>query len=210
LFFFSHTKGRASSPPLIAGPGAGGLLNPRILAVGLNEITVGWQLPDNSADVPRCEVRYIESANASDLYNGGVSSFVEVLQTIKDELTVTSLKSRVEYMFQVRCLTHAGWTDYSRPVLQTTAVQWPPASAPQATSYAGNAAGKPEQPLVAGRHPRPGSQVRIIAGVSVAAVVALLVALVMILVYLRRSVHFRLIASRLTNFYFSFLSIHHS
>lgn len=160
------------------------------MSVGSNEITLGWQLPDTSADVPRCEVRYYEQTNDTLVNSSGQqqlsSAYIDVLQTIKDELTVSGLKTRTEYALQVRCLTQSGWTDFSRPIFQATGVQWPPPSAPQATSYASGSSVKPEQSLVAGQQPPAGAQVRIIAGVSVAAVVALLVAVVMILVYLRR------------------------
>jgi ephrin type-B receptor 2, putative len=88
---------------------------------------------------------------------------VSTIITNKQEVLITNLKHKTDYGFQVRRKSIKGWTDYSKPIFQRTG-QFNTAYIAEDDS----------------------AQVRIIAGVCVAIVVFIVVAIVMIVLYLRR------------------------
>ena len=187
-----------------------------MIAVGESDITFGWNFPDDlQFDSPKCEVRYYEHLNVSQIRNqlaASAGALINVEETSKDEIVLNRLKANTEYAMQVRCRTNGGfWTDYTRPIYQVTGqapgVQIIPAlnvgirdglssGAVSATPVQFNnslpSILRPHNPAfisdlagTAGQHSNV-SQVRVIAGICVAIVVAIVVAVAMIVVYLRR------------------------
>ena len=186
-------------------------MNARVIAVGESDITFGWNFPEDlQFDNPKCEVRYYEHLNVSQIRNQlAAGALINVEETSKDELVLNRLKANTEYAMQVRCRTNGGfWTDYTRPIYQVTGqapgVQIIPAlnvALNGGLSYAGAATPvqfnnslpsilRPHNPAfisdLAGTGHSNISQVRVIAGICVAIVVAIIVAVGMIIVYLRR------------------------
>jgi len=185
------------------------LLNARVIAVGESDITFGWNFPEDlQFDNPKCEVRYYEHLNVSQIRNQlAAGALINVEETSKDEIVLNRLKANTEYAMQVRCRTNGGfWTDYTRPIYQVTGqapgVQIIPAlnvlnngvnnGAPTVPVQFNNSLPsilRPHNPFssdLASGHSNI-SQVRVIAGICVAIVVAIVVAVSMIIVYLRRS-----------------------
>lgn len=193
----------------------GNLLNARVIAVGENDITFGWNFPereDLKQDNSKCEVRYYEHLNVSQIRNqlASAGALINVEETMKDEIVLNRLKSNTEYAMQVRCRTNGGfWTDYTRPIYQITG------QAPGVQIFLNNNNGlnsvgssmmnsipvqfnnslpsilRPHNPafisdIASAGHNSNISQVRVIAGICVAIVVAIIVAVAMIIVYLRR------------------------
>ncbi|KAK4337194.1 hypothetical protein RND71_043293 [Anisodus tanguticus] len=183
----------------------GNLLNARVIAVGENDITFGWEFPEDSQyENPKCEIRFYEHLNVSQMRNQLTPTLIKVEETNKDEIVLNNLKSNTEYAMQVRCMTSSKfWTEYTRPIYQVTGqtpgVQMFPAlnignsASPTPVQFNNSLPSilRPHNPAfisdISGPSSSNISQVRVIAGVCVAIIVAIIVAVAMIIVYLRRS-----------------------
>lgn len=158
-------------------------------------------------------MRYYEHLNVSQIrFNQlAAGALINVEETSKDEIVLNRLKPNTEYAMQVRCKTNGGfWTDYTRPIYQITGqapgVQIIPAlnvlnrdglsniassSIPVQFNNSLPSILRPHNPAFIGDlagtgHSNNISQVRVITGICVAIVVAIIVAVGMIIVYLRR------------------------
>jgi len=209
-------EGNGNSNQINNPSNAGNLLNARVIAVGETDITFGWDFPEElQFDNPKCEVRYYEHLNVSQIRNQlSNGALINVEETSNNEIVLSRLKASTEYAMQVRCRTNGGfWTDYTRPIYQVTGqapgVQIIPSlniasshglnnvnlnsGIPTAVQFNNSLPSilRPHNPAfisdLAGTNHSNISQVRVIAGICVAIVVAIIVAIAMIAVYLRRS-----------------------
>lgn len=136
-----------------------GITNIRIVNVKSSEIKLSWNpLGDGLMDdLERYEVKY---------YPKGAERNISTVFTTKEEIVLKNLQDKTDYAFQIRGKLISGWTEFSKPVYQRTG------QLVGSTAYIG------EDDSV---------QVRIIAGVTIAIVVLVVVIGVMIVLYLRRN-----------------------
>ncbi|RWS29960.1 ephrin type-A receptor 4-like protein, partial [Leptotrombidium deliense] len=130
--------------------------NIRVVAVKSTEIVLTWNSAEDNylSDSHKYEVKYFQK---------GFDNNSLIVKCNKEEATLTNLKPKTEYGFQVRSKTNNLW---SKPMFRTTG------HLVGSTAYVGD---------------DDSVQVRIIAGVSVAIVILVIVIIVMIVLYLRRS-----------------------
>ncbi|EEB19450.1 Ephrin type-B receptor 2 precursor, putative [Pediculus humanus corporis] len=131
--------------------------NLKVNSVKSPEVVLSWDAPppttnDAADEVENYEVRYFIRND-----NGNASTKLTKDTTI----TLTDLKQRTDYGFQVRAKTNRGWGDFSPIVFQTTR---------QVLHYVGE---------------DDNIQVRIIAGATVAVVVLLVIIIIMTVLFLR-------------------------
>ncbi|XP_066905253.1 ephrin type-B receptor 1-B isoform X4 [Halyomorpha halys] len=135
--------------------------NVRVTAVKASEVSLAWDPPispdpDSEVLVETYEVRCFSKQDKEDM--NATSKL-----TKEPKATVTALKQRTEYVFQVRAKTNHGWGEFSQPVTKTT----------------GQVLGTPY--IV----DEDNMQVRIIAGATVAVVVLLVIIIIMTVFFLR-------------------------
>lgn len=141
--------------------------------------------------------------NVSQIRNQlATGALINVEDTSKDEIVLNRLKPNTEYAMQVRCRTNGGfWTDYTRPIYQITG-QAPGVQIIPALNVVNPVQFNNSLPSILRPH-NPAfisdftdfagttghsniSQARIIAGICIAIVVAIIVFVAMIFIYLRR------------------------
>ncbi|CAH1399861.1 unnamed protein product, partial [Nezara viridula] len=135
--------------------------NVRVTAVKASEVSLAWDPPispdpDSEVLVETYEVRCFSKQDKEDM--NATSKL-----TKEPKATITALKQRTEYVFQVRAKTNHGWGEFSQPVTKTT----------------GQVLGTPY--IV----DEDNMQVRIIAGATVAVVVLLVIIIIMTVFFLR-------------------------
>lgn len=135
--------------------------NVRVTAVKASEVSLAWDPPispdpDSEVLVETYEVRCFSKQDKEDM--NATSKL-----TKEPKATITALKQRTEYVFQVRAKTNHGWGEFSQPVTKTTGQVL-------GTTYVVD---------------EENMQVRIIAGATVAVVVLLVIIIIMTVFFLR-------------------------
>ncbi|XP_064459535.1 ephrin type-B receptor 2-like isoform X3 [Ornithodoros turicata] len=132
--------------------------NVRVKSIRSTEVLLAWDAPrDPFPEIERYEVRYFPRKWAKN---------ETLLQSVKVQLTIVGLRPRTEYGFQVRVKTTRGFGEYSDPVFLTTG------------QYT-------HSPALVGDEDKV--QVRIIAGATVAGVLLVIIFIVMVILYIKRS-----------------------
>ncbi|KAL7632913.1 UNVERIFIED_CONTAM: hypothetical protein RMT77_016740 [Armadillidium vulgare] len=129
--------------------------NVKVTSVKSTEISLTWDPP--SGHYPKVEMYEVQ------YYEKGFENNASSILTTKEEATLISLKQRTLYAFQVRAKTALGLGDYSPPVLKMTGQLLN-------TAYVGN---------------DDNTQVRIIVGATVGALLVIAVVVIMVVLFLR-------------------------